>query len=157
MLEIVEYHVAFLQEAKRASALPHVKFWEHAMTSHKREALLSKFPPGTGHDKFLRGVAVFLVVRASQNWMQQWGEYSFQWRVSSTSKMHQFPAATEEEIDEIPSGFIYDRAFVTNYATLKTAYLQRRHHRLGSWKQFCQWIESLPDSELITGAGNVPR
>ena len=33
----------------------------------------------------------------------------------------------------------------------KTIYRQRRNHRLPDWHMFCDWVESLPDSHLITG------
>lgn len=51
----------------------------------------------------------------------------------------------------IPSGFELTAGMVTNYRQLKTIYQQRRHHRLKDWQVFCNWVESLPYSELITG------
>ena len=39
----------------------------------------------------------------------------------------------------------------TNYRQLKTIYKQRRNHLLPDWQMFCDWIETLPYSELITG------
>jgi hypothetical protein len=51
----------------------------------------------------------------------------------------------------IPSGFELTARITTNYRQLKTIYCQRKNHRLPEWKQFCEWIKSLPHSELITG------
>jgi hypothetical protein len=51
----------------------------------------------------------------------------------------------------IPSGFELTARMTTNYRQLKTIYQQRRHHRLVDWQVFCDWIETLPYSELITG------
>lgn len=51
----------------------------------------------------------------------------------------------------IPSGFELTAGMTTNYRQLKTIYQQRRHHRLPDWQVFCDWIEDLPHSELITG------
>ncbi len=51
----------------------------------------------------------------------------------------------------IPTGFEYTAGMVTNYQQLKTIYQQRRFHRLPDWHMFCDWIERLPMSELITG------
>lgn len=51
----------------------------------------------------------------------------------------------------LPTGFEYTAGMVTNYQQLKTIYQQRRSHRLPDWHVFCDWIESLPMSELITG------
>ena len=53
----------------------------------------------------------------------------------------------------IPSGFELTAGMVTNYRQLKTIYQQRRRHRLKDWQVFCNFIESLPMSELITGKG----
>ena len=53
-----------------------------------------------------------------------------------------------------PVGFRLSARMSTNYLQLKTIYGQRRNHRLPEWRIFCQWIESLPMSELITG-GNT--
>lgn len=50
----------------------------------------------------------------------------------------------------IPSGFELTAGMTTNYRQLKTIYQQRRTHRLPDWQVFCDWIETLPHSELIT-------
>lgn len=49
-----------------------------------------------------------------------------------------------------PAGFRLTARMTTNYRQLKTIYSQRKYHRLPEWKLFCEWIESLPKSELIT-------
>jgi hypothetical protein len=51
----------------------------------------------------------------------------------------------------IPSGFELTARMTTNYRQLKTIYRQRRKHRLVDWQMFCDFIEDLPYSELITG------
>lgn len=51
----------------------------------------------------------------------------------------------------VPVGFELTAGMVTNYQQLKTVYQQRRTHRLPDWQMFCDWIETLPYSELITG------
>jgi hypothetical protein len=51
-----------------------------------------------------------------------------------------------------PCGFKLTARLTTNYRCLKTVYSQRKDHRLPEWREFCNWIESLPfASELITG------
>lgn len=50
-----------------------------------------------------------------------------------------------------PAGFRYTMRITTNYRQLKTIYRQRKDHRLPEWREFCEWIETLPRSELITG------
>lgn len=52
----------------------------------------------------------------------------------------------------IPSGFELTARLTTNYRALKTIYAQRKNHRLPEWREFCNWIETLPYAEeLITG------
>lgn len=55
-----------------------------------------------------------------------------------------------------PAGFKYTMRITTNYRQLKTIYKQRKNHKLPEWKEFCMWIEDLPDSELIIGGGDNP-
>lgn len=50
----------------------------------------------------------------------------------------------------IPMGFIYKRGFTCNYQVLQNMYFARKNHRLVEWHEFCEWVESLPYSELIT-------
>lgn len=50
-----------------------------------------------------------------------------------------------------PCGFKLTAKMTTNYRQLKTIYAQRRNHRLPEWQAFCDWVESLPHSELIIG------
>lgn len=54
-------------------------------------------------------------------------------------------------IYNIPQGFEYTAGMITNYRELKQIYHQRKNHRLDEWHVFCEWVESLPMSELITG------
>lgn len=54
-------------------------------------------------------------------------------------------------IQLLPSSFNQRRTVQLNYAVLKNIYNARKGHRLDEWHTLCDWIESLPYSELITG------
>ena len=54
-------------------------------------------------------------------------------------------------IASLPCGFCLGATMTTNYQQLKTMYHQRRNHKLEEWHIFCNWIEKLPNSELIIG------
>ena len=54
-------------------------------------------------------------------------------------------------ISNLPMGFELWMGVSINYLQLKTIYHQRKHHKLYDWKEFCNWIETLPMSNLITG------
>lgn len=44
----------------------------------------------------------------------------------------------------LPEGIRLTAGITTNYAQLKTMYYQRKTHRLPEWREFCEWVESLP-------------
>lgn len=46
--------------------------------------------------------------------------------------------------DSLPEGFNQLRTIDTNYEELLNIYRQRKNHRQPEWKEFCQWIRSLP-------------
>lgn len=54
-------------------------------------------------------------------------------------------------IQLLPSSYNQRRTLHLNYAVLRSMYHARKHHKLDEWRVFCQWIETLPYSELITG------
>lgn len=54
-------------------------------------------------------------------------------------------------IQLLPSSYNQKRTVMLNYEVLANMYKSRRNHKLDEWNTFCDWIESLPYSELITG------
>lgn len=54
-------------------------------------------------------------------------------------------------IQLLPSSYNQRRTVQLNYAVLKNIYHARKDHKLDEWHTLCDWIESLPYSELITG------
>lgn len=50
----------------------------------------------------------------------------------------------------MPSGLVPRSTIQLNYEVLRNMYHSRKTHRLDEWHEFCEWIESLPHSELIT-------
>lgn len=54
-------------------------------------------------------------------------------------------------IQLLPSSYNQKRTVMLNYEVLANIYHQRKGHRLDEWKTFCEWIEGLPMSEIITG------
>lgn len=54
-------------------------------------------------------------------------------------------------IEMLPSGYMQKRTVNLNYSVLAGIYKQRKHHKLNEWLDFCSWIESLPESWIITG------
>ena len=54
-------------------------------------------------------------------------------------------------IQLLPSSYNQKRTVMLNYEVLANIYKSRRNHRLDEWHVLCDWIESLPYSELIIG------
>lgn len=53
-------------------------------------------------------------------------------------------------IQLLPSSYNQRRTIMLNYEVLANIYKSRRNHKLDEWHTFCDWIEDLPYSELIT-------
>lgn len=54
-------------------------------------------------------------------------------------------------IQLLPSSYNQRRTVMLNYEVLANIYKSRLNHKLDEWHTFCNWIEGLPYSELITG------
>lgn len=54
-------------------------------------------------------------------------------------------------IQLLPSSYNQKRTILMNYEVLANMYKSRKNHKLDEWHDFCDWIRSLPYSELITG------
>lgn len=54
-------------------------------------------------------------------------------------------------IQLLPSSYNQKRTVMLNYEVLANIHKSRRNHKLDEWHTFCNWIEELPYSELITG------
>ena len=54
-------------------------------------------------------------------------------------------------IQLLPTSYNQKRTVMLNYEVLANIYKSRKNHKLDEWHEFCDWIEELPYSELITG------
>lgn len=142
---------------------------------------LANSPSGSGHDCWLKGVIVQANITAPAYWTIQEYRYHFRDTISSQSKMHKiefllkrqnFPEdvyclaekaierykAKEIDIDYlmhyIPLSWELTYREMFSYLQLKTIYAQRRNHKSKQWQVFCDWIEELPCSFLITESYN---
>ena len=146
---------------------------------YQRAERLAGMPDGSGHKTFLSGILVSANITATIKWWTQFQRYHYQQIVSSMSTMHrlkamaiagtaQFNSKVDKRIIEVfnqlvesgadaetiayscPAGLELTARVSTNYLQLRTMYVQRRNHKLTEWREFCEWIESLPAHELIT-------
>ena len=54
-------------------------------------------------------------------------------------------------IQLLPSSYNQKRTIMLNYEVLAGMYKARKNHKLDEWHTFCDWIKTLPYSEIITG------
>lgn len=145
------------------------KHWQRAVK-------LASTKDGSGHKTFLSGILVAANVTATVKWWVQYGRYHFQQIDSSMSTMHRlrsmqengsicfnkrtdarfidlfFQLVNENADDETlayscPMGIELTARINTNFLQLRTMYVQRKNHKLKEWRDFCDWICSLPFSE----------
>ena len=70
--------------------------------------------------------------------------------IHSLNSLIKINASIEDVKCILPSGYLQRRDIKISYQTLQRIYKQRRTHKLQCWRQFCDFIETLPLSELIT-------
>lgn len=58
-------------------------------------------------------------------------------------------------IQLLPSSYNQKRTVMCNYEVLCNMYKSRKDHRLDEWHTLCDWMETLPCSELIVGDRNA--
>ena len=139
----------------------------------QRAIKLASAKDGSGHRTFLSGILVAMNITASVKWWVQFGRYHFQQIDSSMSTMHRlkkmgelgticFHPKTDKRAIELiyklvaegadeetiiytcPDGIELTARVNTNYLQLRTIYIQREHHKLSEWHDFCDWIKVLP-------------
>jgi hypothetical protein len=54
-------------------------------------------------------------------------------------------------IQLLPSSYNQKRTITLNYEVLINMYHARKNHKLDEWRDFCDWVKTLPYSELIIG------
>lgn len=60
-------------------------------------------------------------------------------------------------IQLLPSSYNQRRTVMLNYEVLANMYKSRKNHKLDEWHVLCDWIKTLPYSELITGEFDEPE
>ena len=68
-------------------------------------------------------------------------------RYNETKDKH----AWYQMIQLLDSSYNQRRTVMLNYEVLSNIYPARRNHKLDCWHTFCDWIEGLPESWIITG------
>lgn len=131
--------------------------WAIVVDPRDMELLQKLVRAGDEHAKVLRGVVVWAKVTAPVYWWCEQETYrAGHERLMSESTMHiDCKGLSGEELQNakaaIGMGKELTKVDFFSYQCLRRIWLQRKGHRLPEWREFCEWIESLPMAEeLIT-------
>lgn len=86
-----------------------------------------------------------------------WFETSLQSTIDVLNYARELYLATKDKmywwqmIQLLPSSYNQKRTVMLNYEVLANMYHSRKNHKLDEWRAFCEWIKTLPYSEIITG------
>lgn len=93
---------------------------------------------------------------ADEDWRSEWLE-DLHTTVARLNCARQLFLSTKDKrywwqmIQLLPTSYNQRRTVMLNYEVLANIYRSRKNHKLDEWHTLCDWIESLPYSELITG------
>lgn len=86
-----------------------------------------------------------------------WATLCFVTVQSTCNKLREKYNETKEKkywralIELLPESYNQRATVQLNYEVLAGMYYWRKDHKLDEWHTFCEWVESLPYSEIITG------
>ena len=92
-----------------------------------------------------------------ENLMATWSLEALEDVIISLNKSRAYFLKTKEKghwwdmIQLLPSSYNQKRTVMLNYEVLAGIHPMRKNHKLDEWRKFCEWIESLPYSEIIIG------
>lgn len=148
-MEIKLLEVAGLESMYAALHLPFGK--DITRTRDKDNILLKKLIlAGPEHAKVTRGLMYWIQIDAPIYWWREMETYRIgRERLSCESTMHiDCKGLTGAELQkakaEIPMGKEQRAIDMFSAQCLRNIYKQRHHHRLPEWKQFCEFIKTLP-------------
>ena len=92
------------------------------------------------------------IIEIMKEKVAEYNRIDFEWKTGLTPQSVEIQQAHIEKMKQRyleilysnPCGFKLTAGMSTNYRQLKTIYSQRKTHRLPEWREFCDWIETLP-------------
>lgn len=73
------------------------------------------------------------------------------WSLQQEKPLKEPKAYWWQMIQLLPSSYNQRRTLMFNYEVLANIYNARHYHKLDEWHTFCDWVETLPYAQLITG------
>ena len=99
----------------------------------------------SGYEEFKGDDAMHTAYCSMQNTIHALNRLRYMYNITKNKKYW------DAMIQLLPSSYNQKRTVMLNYEVLANIYKSRKNHKLDEWHTFCDWIESLPYSELITG------
>ena len=98
----------------------------------------------SGYKEYKGDDAMHLAYCSMQNVISALNRLRYMYKISKNKKYWY------AMIQLLPSSYNQKRTVMLNYEVLANMYKSRKNHKLDEWHVLCNWIESLPYSELIT-------
>ena len=153
-------------------------------TIGKNDAKLIKelVAKGTSHRKFMRQILLSVDITAPRYWWTQFDTYKVGVTACSESTMHtimkrpfkrsdfahftdsgivdkleEYRSAGmfEHVVANLPQSYLQKRHVTMNYEVVRNIREQREGHKLGEWKEFILWSDTLPYASLFFGGGSA--
>lgn len=133
---VVQFDLAFTNKVWVEAERYH---WFDIVSSMSTMHRIHKLDLENSYNKYVRH-------KAKENMMEILAEYNSEQDTDKKKGLYL------ELLYNNPAGLMLTSRMTTNYLQLRTIYFQRRNHKLPEWREFCEWVETLPMAkELITG------
>ena len=99
----------------------------------------------SGYEEFKGDDAMHTAYCLMQNTIHALNRLRYMYNITKNKKYW------DAMIQLLPTSYNQKRTVMLNYEVLANIYKSRKNHKLDEWHTFCDWIESLEYSELITG------
>ena len=152
---IDEGYLEYDIEMNSCSTMHKIAAKEFTLSDFSCEHLSGRYDEGLIHPNSSLGQ-----LRKTVGWLNQYRDIFINWDSVDDNRKDVFMVREKKDawwqmIQLLPSSYNQKRTIMLNYEVLANIYKSRRHHKLDEWHTFCDWVEGLPYSEIITGERNV--
>ena len=154
---IDEGYLEYDIEMNSCSTMHKIAAKEFTLSDFSCEHLSGRYDEGLIHPDSPLGQ-----LRKTVGWLNQYRDIFINWDSVDDNRKDIFMVREKKDawwqmIQLLPSSYNQKRTVMLNYEVLANIYKSRKNHRLDEWHTFCDWIEELPYSDLITGGAASPN
>ena len=73
----------------------------------------------------------------------------WRWKFINAADSDEHDYAWQQMIRLIPMSYNQKRTLMVNYDVLSQIYKSQRNRKMSEWRDFCEWIKTLPYAEII--------